>query len=121
MIFKMIFKIEIQKGAIINIDDCSDTAALSAKWEQHIPEQWPQKTTDCHFALKLAITDDQPDNYVKSIVTGGYKYCLSDNTRPATEEYLQEVGQKLTEVYLKWKSLVKVPNVLPDGMYTVIG
>ena len=118
----MIFNIEVKNGAIINIDGCTSTKQLAAKWEQYIPEQWPNKTIECHFALKLAIQpNSKPDNWESTIITGDYVYSLVDNTKPATEEYLREVGENLKEVYNKWKSLVKVPNVLPDGTYAIIG
>lgn len=118
----MIFNIEVKDGAIINIDGCTNTKELAAKWEQNIPQQWPNKTIECHFALKLAIAPKyEPDNWYASIVDSGYTYTLADNTKPATEEYLREVGGNLKEVYNKWKSLAKVPDVLPDGTYTIIG
>lgn len=117
----MIFDIKVKNGAVISIDDCTTTTELAARWGQNIPQQWPNKSTECHFALKLAIQPKaRPDNWYASIVDGGYKYCLSDNTKPATEEYLREIGQKLIEVYNKWESLVKVPHVLPDGTYSLI-
>lgn len=118
----MIFNIEVKDGQIINIDGCTDTRELAAKWECNIPQQWPNKTIECHLALKMAILPNEqtPDNNYNQIVTGGYRYCISDNTKPATEEYLQEVGQMLKWVYNEWKRLVKVPNALPDGSYKIV-
>ena len=115
---KMIFNIEVKNGQIINIDGCSDTKELAAKWEQNIPQQWPNKSIECHFALKMAIeAKTKPDNWCASIITGGYNYCLADNTIPATREYVEAIGEKLAETYTKWKNLVKVPEVMPDNVY----
>ena len=118
----MIFNIEVKNGAVISIDDCTTTTELAARWGQNIPQQWPTKYYDCHIALKTAIQPKtQPDNWYASIVNGGYNYEIADNSKPATEEYLQEIGKKLNYIYSQWEKLVEVPKVLPDGTYSVLG
>lgn len=112
--------IEVKNGSIEKICDAWDTKTLAAVFAATVPEVWPSKGDDCHIALKRAITGKQDhDWYADNILTKGYKCSIADGQQPATREYVAELINQVSNLYYKWRELVVVPEVLPDGTYGI--
>lgn len=112
-------KIEVSNGAIVAIDGCCYLDDLAKHWGSYIPTKWPGKTQECLKTLKDLMGISHMEGCISIITSNTRAETLANMSIAATEEYVQQVGNRCNKLYEEFLATIKVPVVLSDGEYEV--